>query len=156
MVGRGLRVSLRRWDPLRDILHLQERMNRLFEDSLSRGRLEGLAVGSAGWTPLADVLETPEAFVVLMELPGVEQDDVEVQVDGEELVIRGERRLPGPARPESFQRVERSYGVFSRRVLLTAEVDPSRVTAQFRDGLLRLELTKARPAARRGRVERAE
>jgi HSP20 family protein len=150
-------VSMRRWDPLRDILHLQERMNRLFEESVSRGLLEGLAVGSADWTPLCDVLETPEAFVVVMELPGVEQDDVEVQVDGSELVIRGERRLPGPARPESYQRMERSYGAFSRRVQLTDEVDPARVTAQFRDGLLRLELRKARPtAARRVRVERPE
>jgi HSP20 family protein len=150
-------VTIRRWDPLRDILHLQERMNRLFEESLSRGRIEGLEPGSAGWTPLADVLETAEGFVVVMELPGVEQDDIEVQVDGEELVIRGERRLPGPARPEVFQRMERSYGPFSRRVLLSDEVDPSRVTAQFQDGLLRLELPKARPAAaRRVRLERSE
>src|SRR5262245_20460640 len=148
---------MRRWDPLRDILHLQERMNRLFEESVSRGLLEGLAVGSADWTPLADVLETPEAFVVVMELPGVEQDDVEVQVDGAELVIRGERRLPGPARPESYQRMERSYGACSRRVLLSEEVDPARVTAQFRDGVLRLELPRARPSGtRRVRVERPE
>jgi HSP20 family protein len=150
-------VSLRRWDPLRDILHLQERMNRLFEESVSRGLLEGLAVGSAEWTPLADVLETPEAFMVVMELPGVEQDDVEVQVDGAELVIRGERRPPGPARPENYQRMERSYGAFSRRIQLTDEVDPARVTAQFRDGLLRLELPRARAnASRRVRVERTE
>jgi HSP20 family protein len=148
---------MRRWDPLRDILNLQERMNRLFEESILRGPLEGLAVGAAGWMPLADVLETPEGFVVVMELPGVEQDDVEIQVDGGELVVRGERRLPGPARPESFQRMERSYGAFSRRVLLSDEVDPARVTAQFRDGVLRLELPRARPAAaRRVRAERAE
>jgi HSP20 family protein len=148
---------MRRWDPLRDILHLQERMNRLFEESVSRGLLESLAVGSADWTPLCDVLETPEAFVVVMELPGVEQDDVEIQVDGSEVVIRGERRLPGPARPESYQRMERSYGAFSRRVLLTDDVDPARVTAQFQDGLLRLELPRAHPAAaRRVRVERPE
>src|SRR5262245_5298488 len=132
-------------------------MNRLFEGSLSRGRIEGLEPGSARWTPLADVLETADAFVVVMELPGVEQDDVEVQVDGEELVIRGERRLTGHARPEGFQRMERSYGPFARRVLLTGEVDSARVTAQFRDGLLRLELPKARPAAaRRVRPERSE
>jgi HSP20 family protein len=148
---------MRRWDPLRDILHLQERMNRLFEESVSRGLLEGLAVGSADWTPLADVLETPEAFVVVMELPGVEQDDVEVQVDGAELVIRGERRLPGPARPESYQRMERSYGAFSRRILLSEDVDPARVTAQFRDGVLRLELPRTRPSGgRRLRVDRPE
>lgn len=149
-------MTIRRWDPLRDILHLQERMNRLFEESLARGRIEGLALGAAGWTPLADVLEAAEGFVVVMELPGVEQDDVEVQVDGDELVVRGERRMPGPVRPESFHRMERSYGSFSRAIRLTEEVDPARVTAQFRDGLLRLELPKVRPATRRQRTERGE
>lgn len=147
---------MRRWDPLQDILLLQERMNRLFEDSLARG-IDGLALGSAAWTPLADVHETSDAFVVVMELPGVAQDDVEVQVDGEELVVRGERRMPGPVRPESFHRMERSYGPFSRTVPLTDEVDPARVTAQFRDGLLRLELPKVRPdTGRRARPERGE
>jgi HSP20 family protein len=150
-------VTIRRWDPLRDILHLQERMNRLFEESLARGRVEGLALGTAGWAPLADVLESGDGFVVVMELPGVAQDDVEVQVDGDELIVRGERRLPGTLRPESFHRMERSYGPFARSVRLTAEVDPARVTAQFRDGLLRLDLPKVRAAtSRRARAERAD
>jgi HSP20 family protein len=149
-------VTIRRWDPLRDILHLQERMNRLFEESLARGRVDGLALGSAGWSPLADVLEADDGFLVVMELPGVEQDDVEVQVDGDEVVVRGQRRMPGTLRPESFHRMERSYGPFARAVRLSGEVDPARVTAQFRDGLLRLELPKVRPASRRLRAERTD
>jgi HSP20 family protein len=149
-------VTIRRWDPLRDILHLQERMNRIFEESLARGRVEDLPLGSGGWTPLADVLEAGDGFVVVMELPGVEPDDVEVQVDGDELVVRGERHLPGTLRPESFHRMERSYGPFARSVRLTAEVDPAKVTAQFRDGLLRLELPKVRAGSRRARAERAD
>lgn len=148
---------MHRFDPLRDILLLQERMNRLFEESLARGRIDGLVLGSAAWTPLTDVLETSEAFVVVMELPGVVQDDVEVQVDGEELVIRGERRMPGPVRPESFHRMEGSYGPFCRTLRLTHEVDPGRVRAEFRDGLLRLELAKVPQAVgRRPRPERGE
>lgn len=148
---------MRRWDPLRDILHLQERMNRLFDESLARGRLDGLVLGSGSWTPLTDVLETPETFVVMMELPGVEQDDIEVQVDGAELVVHGARRSPGPVRPDSFHRMERSYGPFARTVRLTGEVDPARVNARFRDGLLRLELPKLGPVPmRRIRAERTE
>lgn len=137
-------MVIRRWDPLQDLLHLQERMNRLFEESLSRG-VTGQPALESGWTPLADVFETHESFVVQVELPGVAEDDIEVQVDGDRLTLKGERRMSGPTRPERFHRMERSYGPFSRSFQLTEDVDPARVTGQFRDGLLRLELPKARP-----------
>jgi len=132
-------------------------MNRLFEGSLSRGRLEDGSLDSAGWVPLADVYETSDTFVVLVELPGLNQDDIEVTIDGDQLTLRGERRLSDPTRPESFHRIERSYGAFARTFHFTGEVDPSRVTAQFRDGLLRLELIKLRPSTHwRLRGERNE
>ena len=122
-------MSMRRWDPLRDLLRLQERMNRLFEESLSRGRPRGPRRGRRRLDPAWPTsTRPPKASWSLMELPGVEQDDVEVQVDGAELVVRGERRLPGPARPESFHRMERSYGAFSRRFSCTESVDPAHVT----------------------------
>lgn len=131
-------------------------MNRLFEESLSRGGAGQPALES-GWTPLADVSETPESFVVQLELPGVAEDDIEVQVDGDRLTLKGERRMSGPTRPEHFHRMERSYGPFSRSFKLTEDVDPARVTGQFRDGLLRLELPKARPRGTwRGRGEPSE
>jgi HSP20 family protein len=139
-------VTVRKWDPLRDLLTLQERMNRLFEESFA-GRLEEEAlVGSGTWAPLADAYETPEGFVVLLELPGIEKDDVEIQVDGDLLVVKGERRGLA-ARPERFHRMERSHGPFLRSFKLSDEVDPDRVTAQMRDGVLRLELPKVRGRA---------
>ena len=133
-------------DPLRDILSLQERMNRLFEESLLRGR-ELSAGPPAAWTPSVDVYETGEAFVMLVELPGVSEDDVEVTVEGDEVRLRGQRHLPGP-RPESFERIERSYGPFARSFRFEQEVDPDRVTADFTDGLLRLEVRKAHVPSR--------
>ena len=133
----------RKWDPLRDLLMLQERMNRLFEESFA-GRLEEPALmGSGTWTPLADAYETPEAFVVFLELPGIDEDDVEVQVDGDTLTVKGQRRSLG-FRPDRFHRMERSHGPFLRSFQLTEEVDPGRVGAQLRDGVLRLELPKVR------------
>lgn len=142
----------RQLDPLRDILSLQERMNRLFEESLLRGR-DLRPESFAAWSPTVDVYETAEAFVILAELAGVSEDDVEITVDGDEVRLRGERRLPGP-RPESFERLERSYGPFSRSFHFEQEVDPDRVTADFKDGLLRLEVRKAHvPEARREREE---
>jgi HSP20 family protein len=139
-------------DPLQDLLSLQERMNRLFEESL-KGRLQP-TLGAESWVPLADVYETADAFVVLIELPGLSQDDIEVQVDGEELTIRGERQMGASARPESFHRMERSYGLFSRSFRLTEDADPSRLTAQFRDGLLRLEVSRAMKSAGKASAER--
>jgi HSP20 family protein len=145
-------VTVRKWDPLRDLLSLQERMNRLFEESFA-GRLEEPAVvGSATWTPLADAYETPEAFVVLLELPGIDENDVEVLVDGDTLTVKGQRRALGQ-RPDRFHRMERSHGPFLRSFQLSEEVDPDRVSAQLREGVLRLELPKltGRAGSRRDR-----
>jgi len=127
-------------------------MNRLFEESFA-GRLEEPAlVASATWTPLADAYETPEAFVVLLELPGIDEDDVEVHVDGDMLTVKGQRRGL-PLRPDRFHRMERSHGPFLRSFQLSEEVDPARVSAQLRDGVLRLELPKVtgRAGSRRER-----
>lgn len=141
----------RQLDPLRDILSLQERMNRLFEESLLRGR-ELKPAQAAAWAPTVDVYETAEAFVILAELPGVSEDDVDITVDGDEVRLRGERHLPGP-RPESFERLERSYGPFARSFRFEQEVDPDRVMAEFKDGLLRLEVRKAHVPSARQRDE---
>ena len=139
-------MAIRRWDPLQDLLTLQERMNRLFEESLARGRPEGDGLPSGGWTPLADVYDMADRFVVQVELPGLLEDDVHVQVDGDTLSLRGERRMRG-SRPDCFYRMERSFGPFSRVIQVPEEIDPEGVVAQFKDGLLRIELPKVRPRA---------
>lgn len=136
---------MKRWDPVRDLLTLQERMNRLFEESLSRGRPQEPALDSSSWSPLADVYETPDTFVVLLEIPGLSEEDVEVEVDADQITLRGERRMSSQARPDSFHRMERSYGPFSRTFQFGVEVETANVKAHFRDGLLRLDLPKAVP-----------
>jgi HSP20 family protein len=146
-------VAIRRWDPLKDLLELQERINRLFEDGLA-SRLDGPSVDRRSWTPLADVYQTGDAVVVLIELPGIDEQDVELQLSGDRLTIHGHRRLEVPVRPDCFHRMERSYGSFSRTVDLPWEVDETRVKAQFRDGVLRLELPRSR-VGRAGRPREA-
>jgi HSP20 family protein len=133
-------MPIRRWDPLRDLLTLQERMNRLFEHSMLRTRLADPAVTT--WTPLADVYETAEGFVVQLEVPGIAEDDIEVHVDGDTVVVRGQRQPASRSRPDSFHRMERTYGAFSRSFQFAEDVDPDRVTARFKDGLLRVDLPK--------------
>jgi HSP20 family protein len=149
-------MGIRGWDPLGDILSLQETMNRLLEEALAPERLSSHLPASGSWTPAADVYETGDSFVVLMELPGIDEDDVEVAVDGDRLVVKGERRPRLQARPDRFHRMERSHGPFARTFALTQPVDPDDVSAQFRDGLLRIELTKARTRGARARGERGE
>jgi HSP20 family protein len=148
-------MTTRRFDPLADLLNLQEKMNRLFQESLSAEGLDPSGLTGA-WTPLADAHETADAYVVELEVPGLRRDDLDVQVDGPRLVVRGERRPGGQGRPERFYRMERSYGAFSRSFTFAGPVDPERVTAHLKDGLLRLELPKARARAAARTRDRGE
>ncbi len=144
-------------DPLQELLDLQERMNRLFDETLTRERLDEPSLLQGSWVPLADVVETPEAYEVELELPGLGRDDVAVQAQGDELVVRGERRPDLGSQPQSFHRLERRYGPFSRSFRFPEEIDSDRITAEFDDGLLRLRLPKARAApTTRVKVERPE
>jgi HSP20 family protein len=149
-------MPLRR-DPLRELLDLQERMNRLFDQTLTRERIDEPALLHGTWVPLADVVETAEAYVVEVELPGLDREDVVVQAQGDELVVRGERRPDLSARPESFHRLERRYGPFARGFRFSQDVDPGQIQAEFEDGLLRLVVPKARPRSlTRVRVDRPD
>jgi len=119
-------MPLRR-DPLHELLDLQERMNRLFDETLTRERLEEPALLHGTWTPLADVVETSEAYLVELELPGLCRDDVMIQAQGDELVVRGERRPAGAAschdpRPGGAGRL----GEASRRPSRTRAAAPAR------------------------------
>lgn len=146
-------MTLERWDPLRDLLTLQERMNRLFEQSLAREHADGAGL-PGGWSPACDVVETDAAYVVELELPGLARDDVDVRAAGHELVVRGHRRAAWDARPERFHRMERNYGPFHRVFRFEHDVVAARVTADFMDGLLRIELPKAVATTRRVAVQR--
>jgi len=129
-------------DPIADILRLQERMNRLFSHSLARdpGTLRRLV---RPWSPPADVVETPDAYLLVVELAGIPEELIEVVADTDRLVLRGQRELEG-SRPEAFHRMERAYGRFERAFQFSEPVDPDGVRGQFRDGLLRLTVPKIR------------
>jgi len=140
-------------DPLTEMLNLQERMNRLFDETLNRERLEDPAAPHGAWVPVADALETDDAYVVELELPGVGPEDFTVHAHGDEIVVRGVRRPATGSRPEAFHRVERRHGPFVRSFVLPEEVDASAITAGLADGVLRLRIPKASSSAR-VRVER--
>ncbi len=140
-------------DPLQQLLDLQERMNRLFEQTLGRERLDDPHVPQRAWAPAADVFETPAGYVVEVDLPGLRRDDVVVQVHRGELVIRGEKAPSTAGRPEVFHRLERLDGPFLRVFPLPQGVDPDTVAAELEEGVLRVTVSKT--AARRVPVESA-
>ncbi|MEK6683555.1 MAG: Hsp20/alpha crystallin family protein [Nitrospirota bacterium] len=133
-----------RWDPFRDRLSLQERMNKLFEDSLVRSTSQLGEIPQGTWTPVVDILEKEDAIILKAELPGVRLEDVDLQIKDDTLVLKGERRFENDARKENYHRVERSYGTFSRSFTLPGTVDQSGISAKLKDGILEVHLPKAR------------
>jgi HSP20 family protein len=135
------------WDPLKDLVGIQERMNKLFESALARTNFD--AEGGVGaWTPVADVYESADNLVFYLELPGLAQSDIDVRLEDDELVVRGERHMDRGGPGEQFHRVERSYGKFVRRFRLRSQIDPASVAATYQDGVLSITLAKKDDAAR--------
>jgi HSP20 family protein len=135
-------MAITRWDPLKNMLALQERMNRLFEDSLSRSRglEEDLALGT--WLPPVDIYEEPERIVLRADLPGVRPENVDIRIESNTLTLSGERRLEREVKRDNYHRVERQYGSFSRSFTLPGTVDTERIRAEHRDGVLEISLPK--------------
>jgi len=126
------------WEPLRELQHVQKRMNDLFESALA-SNFE-TQDGFDSWVPVCDAYATPGALVLCLELPGLEQENIDLRVDGDELVVEGERKMEREHEGEHFHRVERSFGRFSRRFRLPSTVDRDAVQASYRNGVLRVEL----------------
>ena len=137
--GRG---PLSTWDPLHELMVLKERMNRLFENVLSRGG--DLGEGDlAGWSPAVDLREQREGFHLSAEIPGVPRDSLSLRVDGQTLTLEGDRPLDRQEKTAELLRVERFYGPFSRSLQLPAAIDEDKVTARFHLGVLEVFLPKS-------------
>jgi len=133
-------VAFSRWDPLHDLLALHERMNRLGSDD------------PPGWTPAVDLYETPDRFVLGIELPGLKRDQIKIELQHDILTVRGERGVHHEDGAQ-FHRVERGHGPFARSFPLPQPVDGERVQAEFRDGVLTVVIPKLAPPSRRVPVE---
>jgi HSP20 family protein len=119
---------------------MQDRVNRLFSDALSRGSLE---TDSGEWQPAVDIYEETDGLVLKAELPGVKKDDVEVQIEGNVLTLRGKRRQEKDVKGDKYHRLERHYGAFLRSFTLPAGIERDKVHAEYRDGVLTLTLPRA-------------
>lgn len=130
------------WDPVRELLALQERMNRLIDSTLSRTRAGSELSSSGAWSPAVDLFELDEHFILKAELPEVEQDDIELSIDDDRVTLRGERHLTEVVDEKQFLRMERSYGPFHRTLDLPTMVDEDAIKAEFKKGILTVVMPK--------------
>ena len=145
-------MALVRWEPVRELSSLQNEMNRLFNaffDTPSSGGGNGGTGTVRRWLPAMDLVETDEHFVLRADLPGLSQDDVEIELEDNVLTVSGERKAEHEEKGEGFYRMERSFGQFRRALTLPEGVNADAITAGFDKGVLEVRIPK--PEARKPR-----
>lgn len=135
-------MTISRRDPLRDLVALQNRMSRLFEESLRPGGSEEEVSGGA-WTPSADIYETGDDFVLSLDLPGVQRDAIQILFEKNVLSVRGERKRNQDLAQGQRHRVECPRGAFLRNFTLPAGVDSDKITASCNDGVLTIRIPRS-------------
>ena len=133
-------MTIVRWEPLRELSSLQSDMNRLFNTMFEGPGGQGGQLRR--WTPAMDLAETEDAFVLRADLPGVSQEDVNIELEDTVLTVSGERKADHETQGEGFYRVERTFGAFSRSLTLPKGVDPEGIAASFDDGVLEVRIPK--------------
>ena len=135
-------MAIVRWDPFRDVAALQDRINRIFNDSFGRSRDLDDEVSLYDWRPPVDIYETSDGIVLKVELPGVDKKDVSVEVKDNVLTLRGERLLDPEIKDEHYYRKERNFGKFNRSFSLQDPIQPDLIKAGFKDGILTVEIPR--------------
>ncbi len=139
-------MALIRWEPVRELNTIQSEMNRLFNTFFDAGSSNGGATGGASalrrWIPPMDLVETEHDFVLRADLPGLSENDVNIELEDNVLTISGERKAEHEERKEGYYRVERASGEFRRSLTLPEGVDPEAVKASFEKGVLEVRIPK--------------
>ena len=130
------------WNPLQDLMVLQVRMNRLFEDATQRRTQAGTTASDeferADWTPPSDIYETESGYLIAIDLPGIKREELQIDIDENRLIVKGTREVA-----ESRQhRTERPRGKFLRTFSVPASVEQSQIGAEYKDGVLQIRLPR--------------
>ena len=131
-------MAITRWDPFREVVALQNRMNSLFRD-LNEG---DSPLTTASFVPAVDIYEDAQKVMLKLEVPGIDEKDLDVRVENNTLTVKGERKFENEEKEENFHRIERRYGSFYRAFTLPSTVDTENVKASYDAGVLKLELKK--------------
>ena len=139
-------MSIVRFDPFRELDRLQNEVNRLFEGysgSPEAAQNGNRFAAARTWSPIVDIAESQAEVILRAELPGMKQADIDIELTGDTLTLRGERKLESELRRDEMVRIERSYGRFQRSFTLGVPIDADKVAANYRDGLLEIHLPKS-------------
>ena len=136
-------MALIRWEPVRELNTIQNEMNRLFNTFFEAGPGQtGGQTAARRWLPAMDLVEDGDEFVLRADLPGLSEDDVNIELEDNVLTISGERKSEHEERSEGYYRLERASGSFSRSLTLPEGVDPEKVQARFDRGVLEVKIPK--------------
>jgi HSP20 family protein len=135
-------MALVRWEPTRELDSLQSEMNRLFEGFFGTTGRAGDGVRSRRWIPAMDLVETDDHLVLRADLPGMNEDDIDIEVKDNVLTVSGERKAEQEEKEEGYYRVERAFGSFSRSLTLPQGVSADQVSANFDNGVLEVRIPK--------------
>ncbi len=138
-------MTLNRWDPSRHMLCFHERVSGLLEAMNEEKAVQR----QPSWNPAVDILETSDAYVLLLELPGVGRDNINVELHGDRLIVFGERRFAPGVEDAAYHIIESRHGTFERQFKLPPDVDVDEVKAQYHDGVLHLRFAKTKARAER-------
>jgi HSP20 family protein len=139
-------ANIVRYDPFEELTRLQRDMTRLFDESVRtpvRGASENGGASTRSWAPSVDVRENQNEVVVQAELPGIRQEDIDIEVTGDTLTIRGERKFEQTDKKDNYVRIERAYGSFQRSFAIGVPIQNDKVSATYKDGLLTIQLPKS-------------
>jgi HSP20 family protein len=131
---------IRQFDPFREYANLHSRMNRLFRDSQGPDGEETLT--TTAFAPPVDVYEDEHQVTLKIEVPGIDEKDIDIRVENNTLTVHGERKFEKEEKEENFRRVERQYGSFTRQFTLPTTVDAEKIQAHYDKGILKLQLAK--------------
>ena len=140
-------MAITRWDPFRDVMTLQNRMNSLFQD-FNRSQGDGDSLATTAFVPPIDIYEDEHKIMLKVEAPGMKEGDFDIQMENGVLTVKGERKFEKEEKEENFHRIERRYGSFYRSFTLPNTINPETIKANYDAGVLKVELEKraeARP-----------
>ncbi len=133
-------MTLIRWKPTRSANALQEEMNRVFDSFFNYPMRRSENV--SGWMPDVDVIEDKDGIKFMVDLPGMEKDDIKVSVENNTLTIKGERKGHKEEEDKNYHMIERTYGTFTRSFSLPSKVDGQKIKANYKNGVLSIDLPK--------------
>ena len=141
-------MTVVKWEPFRDLMAMQDRMTRLFDETLSRvWKEEGVSRGA--WSPPVDILEKGSEVVLKVDLPEMNQSEIDIRVEESTLIIQGEKKFVKESSDANYLQIERPHGTFYRQFALPKTIDQEKIKATYKDGTLRIALPKKMDTPRR-------